>query len=107
VDINIIRKQYPNPSQANTPRITDAKPAYCIGGAICMFYNLLEHYGWDGRFPDKLMLRDILRKANPLLNERTAHNHAVMIIAWNDEGLFQEGWREAGIALTYTPPTES
>ena len=100
MDINLIRAAYPNPKTSREGAMwTD----YCIGGALCLYYELIEQYGNDGRYPDRHMLALILRDANPLLPEREAMNAARMIIANNDEGLFETAWRTADLAVNYHP----
>ena len=100
--IDTIRAQYPNPKAVSDQAI-NYRQDYCVGGSLCLYYNLLPRYGDDGRFPDEAILAAILREVNPRLEEEPALDYAHRIITNNDSRWFSAAWTFAAMALNHTP----
>jgi hypothetical protein len=94
--ITPIRLKYPHPVNASVPRVTDPQPAYCVGGALCLYFGHSRE-----PFPQMCELASHLLKINPNLTVRRAENCALHIIASNDDSRFQRAWVFAQAALYY------
>ena len=97
-----IQAQFPSPIRGAMTNYPYTDEEYCVGGAICEFFDL----AWMipqacRRFPDSSQLADVLLKKNPYLTASQARISANAIIAANDTGRFDIAWRAADHALSY------
>lgn len=97
-----IQAQFPNPIRGAMTNYPYTDEEYCVGGAICEFFQLawMNHPG-ARLFPDSACLAAVLLKKNPYLTESQARISANAIIAANDTGRFDVAWRAADHALSY------
>jgi hypothetical protein len=106
--IDAIRAQYPHPRPAPDARREGDATGYCVGGSLCLYYDLLPVYGDGGRFPSADELADILTDINPHLPPEGGISYAQRIIEHNDNGWFTAAWAFAAMALgAHATPREA
>lgn len=96
-----IRTAYPNPIRGAVKDYHYTDQEYCVGGAICQFFNAWLDPEIPNHFPDTATLAFALLKKNPFLPGDQADISANAIIAANDSGRFDIAWRAAEHALSY------
>src|SRR5262245_27161003 len=102
MDINLIKTAYPAPV-AWSDSVNDRQECYCIGGAVCLFYQIDWLHGDLVRFPCRDSLAIALREINPHLTEELAEFYAYKITHTNDLEEFGTAWDYADDAVNYTP----
>lgn len=86
-----IRAMYPNPSRRAGPQ------SYCVGGALLKFLEPID----GAAFPASWWLGQLLRRANPGLNDTLAYFYAGNIVRRNDRGDYEGAWKQLRLALTH------
>ena len=79
-----IMKKYPNPIRFTMLSTTEE---YCIGGAICLFFNI------HTPFPMTFQLATQLQKLNKDIPVEVAELKAERITQYNDMGRFEDAWK--------------
>jgi hypothetical protein len=89
-----IRGLYSKPQRSDLWKSNDERPAYCVGGALCIFRGI------RASFPSIQVFASELCRANPnLTDSRVAEDFAEDIIDANDLGNFEGAWRLLAEAL--------
>ena len=101
-----IRAKFPHPRVAND-RNEGRANYYCIAGALVLSWRNtpLERATTRERFPDRDVIAQVLREANPVFEGEgmtmRAQYQADCITQSNDEGKFGTSWQYLNLALTW------
>ncbi len=101
-----IRAKFPHPRVASD-RNDDRANSYCIAGALVLSWrNIpLERATTRERFPDRDVIAQVLREANPVFDGEGMIMHAQYqadcITQSNDERKFETGWRYLSLVLIW------